>query len=225
MGPSDPRIYLTLRCNLRCPYCSNGPNVAAYEELTAAEWRKWFNAYRWLKGVVFTGGEPTLHREFFDILTYALARCAVEVYSNFHAPLDWRAVPDFGHLRWRASCHAQTAEAARAWLANVDAARSAGQRLTLTTVLAPLEVLEVLRPHGVCVDTPQTRPPALPPPVDCNLPRILVGPEGNRYQCVGKLVRRAADGIVPMNIMGSVECLTPDQCAACDSIAAERRLM
>lgn len=224
MGPTDPRIYLTLRCSLRCSYCSNGLDLARYEEMDAAAWRAWLDRYKWIRGVVFTGGEPTLHRDFFDILANALVRCSVEVYSNFHRPLDWRRLPDYGHLRWRVSCHAQTPDDARAWLRNVEAARAAGQRLTLTTVLAPNEVLEVLRPYEVCVDAPQVRPSALPPPVDCNLPRILVGPDGNRYCCVGKLTKGQADGIVDMDVMGGHICWTPDACATCDSLASERRL-
>jgi len=226
MSPSDPRIYLTLRCNLSCSYCSNGPSPAHYEELSSDEWGEWFARNLRTPGVVFTGGEPTLHRGIADIVAMAVARCRrVEVYSNFFASRNWASVPAYPRLHWRASCHAQTAEAAREWVANVEAARAAGHRVFTTTVLAPAEVAEVLRPHGVCVDAPQVKPAPMVPPVICALPRVLVAPDGNRYYCVGKLVRHDTDGIVDVNMAGSIVCYTPDQCAVCDSLSAQRRVL
>lgn len=224
MSPSDPRIYLTLKCPMACSYCSNGPSPARYDELTADEWGEWFARNLRTPGVVFTGGEPTLHGGLADIVRMAVERCRrVEVYSNFFVAMNWASVPAHPHLHWRASCHAQTADGARDWVANVEAARAAGHDIFTTTVLAPAEVLDVLRPYGVCVDVPQVKPAPMAPPVVCTLPRVLVAPDGNRYCCVGKLVRRSADGIVDVNMAGSIICYTPDQCAVCDSIASQRR--
>jgi len=211
---------------MACDYCSNGPSPAHYDELSAGDWREWFSRYTLDSGVVFTGGEPTLHSGFSDIVGMAVARCRrVEVYSNFFVNGNWSSVPAYPQLNWRASCHAQTADAAREWVANVAAARAAGHRVFTTTVLAPAEVAEVLRPHGVCVDVPQVKPAPMNPPVVCALPRILVGPDGNRYYCVGKLVRHNTDGIVDVNMAGSIICYTPDQCAVCDSLSAQRKAL
>jgi len=226
MSPNDPRIYLTLSCNLACPYCSNGPSTAYYDELTADEWGEWFARNLRTQGVVFTGGEPTLHRGFADIVRMAVERCRrVEVYSNFSVAGHWASVPAHPHLHWRASCHSQTAAGARKWVANVSAARAAGHDIFATTVLAPADVLDVLRPHNVCVDVPQVKPAPMAPPVACTLPRVLVAPDGNRYYCVGKLVRHDTGGIVDVNMAGSIICYTPDQCAVCDSLSAQRKAL
>ena len=225
MNAETPRIYLTLRCQLACHYCSNGTLLAEYEELTGPEWE---SRIRFLPGleVVLTGGEPSLHPDFYDIIRRVSASHFLNIYSNFKYPLHLDQLPAQPKgIHWRASCHAQTVEEAAEWIENVTATRHAGHRMTLTTVLCPDEVLEVLRPHRICVDPPQAAPSPLRPPVRCTLPRLLVAPDGNRYHCVGKLVRKDACGIVGSSDGNTIICQTPDRCAKCDSIASQRILV
>ena len=224
MTARTPRVYLTLRCNLKCWYCSNGFSVADYEELTANEWVGRIQSMP-ESDVVLTGGEPTLHPEFYGILNALAPFRAMWVYSNFVKPLDVSRVPVQARIVWRASCHAQGVKQAEDWVANVSAARQLGQRMILTTVHCPPEVLDVLRSHSVCVDTPQEIPPPLLPPVRCTLDRILVAPDGNRYHCVGKLVRKEPTGIVPYADGNTVICQAPHLCATCDSVASQRSPM
>jgi hypothetical protein len=222
MNPTVPRIYLTLRCNLNCGYCSNGTLLAEYEELTAVEWEQRIRAIRGDE-VVFTGGEPTLHREFYEIVQRLSREFVLNVYSNFARPLELsRLPPQPRGIRWRASCHAQTEEDAAQWIENVTVAREAGYPMTLTTVLPPAEVVEALRGHHILVDCPQVKPTPLKAPVRCTLPRVLVAPDGRRFHCVGKLVRKDASGVVGYSDGNTIICQKPNRCAACDSLASKR---
>ena len=212
-----PRVYLTLRCDLRCYFCSNGPKVARYEELGADEWIERIGQ---LAGdeVVFTGGEPTLHPFFWAIVQSCEKR--MHIYSNFARPIEMPAGLD---IHWRASCHAQTADDAQKWVRNVTAIHKLGYKMTLTTVYCPVDVLEVLRPHGIVVDPPQHRPLPIPGTVRCTLPRILIAPDGRRFHCVSKLVRRDPQGVVALEGPDTIICHDATRCVACDRIASERR--
>jgi pyruvate formate lyase activating enzyme len=51
-------------CNLRCPFCQNGPLVTGYEDLPTVDLDLIAGYLRgkrdWIDGVVITGGEPTI---------------------------------------------------------------------------------------------------------------------------------------------------------------------
>jgi PqqA peptide cyclase len=65
---------LTYRCPLRCPYCSNPENLAAYRgELTTEQWCKVLDEAREL-GVLqvhLSGGEPLVRRDLADLIAHA----------------------------------------------------------------------------------------------------------------------------------------------------------
>lgn len=209
---------------MACPYCSNGRQIATFHELTAAEWNQRIRCFRGAE-VAFTGGEPTLHPEFYELVTMLSRDYAVNVYSNFKEPLDLSRLPSQpACLHFRASCHAQTAEEAEEWIANVERCHNAGYRMTCTTVLPPKPVVEALRGRHVIVDAPQVKPTALAPPVRCTLPRYLIAPDGRRFHCVGKLVRADPSGVVPYSDGHTIICRTPNRCAKCDSLASQRSL-
>ncbi|MCL1997440.1 MAG: radical SAM protein [Turicibacter sp.] len=67
-------LHLTMDCNLDCKYCYMRDNTNNGNHALPAE--KWLNILRKLKDVgveevMFTGGEPTLHRELEIILKFA----------------------------------------------------------------------------------------------------------------------------------------------------------
>lgn len=71
-------ISLANRCNLACTYCWYETDAAAYpsRQLSAVNYAAWFEACAkvlTLENVYLTGGEPTLHAEFEDILCVAAA--------------------------------------------------------------------------------------------------------------------------------------------------------
>lgn len=72
-APSKVYFELTRKCNLNCIYCYNKSNFAFSKELSK---EKIFSVLDELEKVGtfeirFTGGEPTIHKDFFEILNYA----------------------------------------------------------------------------------------------------------------------------------------------------------
>jgi len=65
---------LTYRCPLRCPYCSNPENLAAYRgELTTEQWCRVLDEAREL-GVLqvhLSGGEPLVRRDLAELIAHA----------------------------------------------------------------------------------------------------------------------------------------------------------
>lgn len=67
-------LYLTNKCNLRCPHCymfSGDPNG---DELSTEEIKKLISEYRTIahgKKITISGGEPTVRDDFEDIVDYA----------------------------------------------------------------------------------------------------------------------------------------------------------
>jgi len=225
MNNMTPRCYLTLRCNLACAFCSNGHDIAKYREMTAGEWISHI-AFFGTRDVVFTGGEPTLHKDFYQVINGLARTHEMTVYTNCKESLATSMLPCTPRLlTFRCSCHAQTVEEAAKWIEHVTAIRGGGYRVFWTTVHCPPAVLDVLKPHGITVDEPQYAPEAMDAPVKCHLPRRLVAPDGKRYHCVGKLVKGDPSGRVPYNSVDTVQCDTPGLCAACDSLSAERSAM
>ncbi len=64
--------YLTLNCNLNCPYCINDPDdrvVRKRKEMTAEEWINSLNKVDFGDiPLTLGGGEPTIHPGFFEIV-------------------------------------------------------------------------------------------------------------------------------------------------------------
>lgn len=65
-------IQLVRVCNQKCRFCSNPETGAVLPYDTAV---KYIDKYREMKyeGVVFTGGEPTLHEDLSHLIAYALS--------------------------------------------------------------------------------------------------------------------------------------------------------
>lgn len=216
-----PRVYLSLRCDLACAYCSNGKDIRWDEadELNADAWLKRFAK---LPGdeLVFTGGEPTLHAGFLDIIT----RCPKDmwIYSNFARDLD---VPLGLRIHWRASCHATTSQEAARWLRRVSDMHEKGYKMTCTVVKGTVkgDAMARLHDHNIIVDDVQKSPEPLDGPVLCRLPRILIAPDGMRYHCVSKLVRHDFSGIVGLHGGDDLVCHDGTRCVPCDSLASERK--
>jgi sulfatase maturation enzyme AslB (radical SAM superfamily) len=64
--------YITLRCNLDCQYCINKASNdlnRKREELSSKEWLCFFNKIESNINITIGGGEPTLHKDFYEIVT------------------------------------------------------------------------------------------------------------------------------------------------------------
>jgi radical SAM protein with 4Fe4S-binding SPASM domain len=69
-------LELTRRCNLTCPHCYIEGGAPRENEMVASEFFRLLDDFAdmgvW--GVAFTGGEPTLHPEFANLVRHARAR-------------------------------------------------------------------------------------------------------------------------------------------------------
>lgn len=65
-------VFITRKCNLKCPYC-NVPEFS-YNELNLNDWIKAIQILDCLKvtKIHFLGGEPTLYKDFFDVVKYVI---------------------------------------------------------------------------------------------------------------------------------------------------------
>ncbi len=71
-------VFITRRCNLRCPYC-NVPKINQ-PELSYQEWVKAIQILQklWVVKIHFLGGEPTLYKDFFNVIKYVVDNTDME---------------------------------------------------------------------------------------------------------------------------------------------------
>jgi uncharacterized Fe-S cluster-containing radical SAM superfamily protein len=76
-------IEITNRCNLRCVYCYAEVNKSR-TELSGTQWIRILDGmYRHgLRAILVSGGEPFMHPDVMDVLSWAAPRLIVEINSN-----------------------------------------------------------------------------------------------------------------------------------------------
>jgi len=77
--------FLTFSCNLRCNYCINRYNgLYKYKPMPAKDWIRGLNRIEARKDlpITITGGEPTIHRGFYKILTGMNKNIPVDLLTN-----------------------------------------------------------------------------------------------------------------------------------------------
>jgi len=81
-------MYLTLRCNFKCPYCINnndgrGIKTRRRKEINAEQWANALNKIQFGKiPLTIGGGEPTLHAGFFELLDRLRPDIKVDLLTN-----------------------------------------------------------------------------------------------------------------------------------------------
>lgn len=84
-------IHLTNKCNLRCPHCYMSSGFEEENELTTEEVFTLIKNFKNIAGGKFvdiTGGEPTIRKDFFEIVEFADSiGMEVDVYTN---GTNWR---------------------------------------------------------------------------------------------------------------------------------------
>lgn len=92
LGSKAPTVaaLLTLRCNQLCPHCFVTQHPDKYAaggsgELAGERWVRFFEGLRSPHRVILTGGEPTLHPDFKEILRGVPARHQRIVATNLTA--------------------------------------------------------------------------------------------------------------------------------------------
>ena len=113
-------FFLTLACNLRCPYCINRHGMTA--DSTSA--RRHMSADEWIAAadrlllrddlpLTLQGGEPTLHKDFFRIVNEVKPEIRMDLMTNLMFDVDafianvpvWRFTREAPYAAIRVSYH------------------------------------------------------------------------------------------------------------------------
>lgn len=233
------RVYLTLRCNLQCEYCVNnhvdgGVHLREYTLLTPKEWLHLLHTLD--RDIIITGGEPFLYTGLKEIIQGLKAHYKITIYSNLMVPLP----SDISWLKRKGltiygSYHpGQRLESS--FIKNVQALQHEGVHFTLHAIntqgrdqLAKI-LGEQLAGQDLKVTIDEDQRELFPcsskqyrKRVLCRKSIILIAPDGYRYPCVSRLVRRTE----PLeNLLKepfttewqSVECPDYGFCAPCDGL-------
>ncbi|MDR2728542.1 MAG: radical SAM protein [Chitinispirillales bacterium] len=208
------RIYLTLECNLKCEYCTNECHKNNGEDrrsqYAGVDFEKWAQALKRLKlPVVITGGEPSLYPSVIELLN---ALCGAKIPIKFYTNLVWSK--EFTDL-WLNEMKNPDVELFVSYHAKSLKPQKFAQKILLLksnnkfngivhTVLtkenggAVREAVKVFNEAGIslmiddnydylygesCSQKIRRR-------VICRKKVIIIAPDGNRYQCISKMVRR-----------------------------------
>lgn len=85
--------FLTLRCNYACSYCINKHGtIKPRHEMSAAQWCEGLNRLKIDRGrmvpVTLCGGEPTVHREWSDIISGIKEEMYIDILTNLTFDLE-----------------------------------------------------------------------------------------------------------------------------------------
>lgn len=216
-------VFLTFACNYRCDYCINWQMDARRmsEHMSAQQWADALNRLRLHDGLPISlqGGEPTVHREFYDIIDRLDPSLPVDLLTNLQFDVDefMRRVPperikrDAPYASIRASYHPQVMSLPETIEKTLTLLRN-GYSIGLFGVLHPEQKGAILRAQQQCRQAgidfrtkeflgtyrgrlygtyryPQGLDGDHPQTVWCRASELLVDPAGYVYRCHHDLYR------------------------------------
>jgi len=90
-------MFISLNCNLRCPYCINlndknsSRSKMSGDMMSGADWVRAINRLEIGRDdlpVTFQGGEPTIHKDFFDIVNGVRDEIKLDLLTNMVFNVD-----------------------------------------------------------------------------------------------------------------------------------------
>lgn len=244
-----PRVYPTLKCNLACPYCSDGlaydKSAMGYSSLTPAEWVAIIDS---LPGdsVIFTGGEPTLYRGLGEVIN-GVGKSDVRVYTNLafdhRAFLDSLKKPVTFFTSFHPCNKGVTADrsllALKALLAHKNCAGVSSHHIIRHpangTDAEIGQFVKAFKKDGINLltygdqnvvnaNSREACAHRIARTVRCRLDRILLAPDGRRFFCVSKMVRMKEDGVIPRDSTApEMLCGEYGMCSPCDEVAVTEK--
>ncbi|MDY7000177.1 MAG: radical SAM protein [Thermodesulfobacteriota bacterium] len=231
------RIYPTLRCNLRCPYCVNEQMGATFKKYQLAPPEKWAEAInREKRHVVFTGGEPFLYPNLDRLANFIDPELRVRIYTNLCLGVLETLRKIKRRVHFFVSWHPRKGAEKDTFLANLNYILDAPHMTADIHVIDAEETRELLaedlkyfRSKGIDpnVDSDQRTfegsGRAEPVTAYCRRRIYLIAPDGTRYQCVSRLMRRVRPMEnffeTPLGPEANVDiCGEFGNCAPCDSL-------
>lgn len=77
--PLSLTFQLTRACNYKCVYCSEPPGIP---QSSLPELKRMIDSLRGMRRIILSGGEPMLHKNFWEILEFARERFEIVVLST-----------------------------------------------------------------------------------------------------------------------------------------------
>jgi len=238
------RIYPTLACNLRCDYCVNRHYPSAYRGdeyplLPAAQWAEALN--RIGRNVIITGGEPFLYPGIDVLLNSLREELKVKIYTNFAVKKTLDIMERVERPVVFLGSYHPVSGPPDDFIRTINNLRETGKFSgTIHTIEAAcpkdelLEMKERFRQDGWDLQLDRDQRILFPgaqmnfrKKVECRRRIILVAPDGNRYQCVSKMLRRKEPlGNIfdrdPEPEEMAVICAEYGCCAPCDGLGETR---
>jgi len=92
--------YLTLRCNLNCPYCINDFKKVKRKRDEIGEWANGLNRFETDIPITLGGGEPTLHKDFYKIVKNIKPTLKLDLLTNLQFDEDEFIKNCKGRFNW-----------------------------------------------------------------------------------------------------------------------------
>lgn len=198
------RAYPTLACNLKCPHCVNQhvPDKAKGEQ--RLDWKQWATIFnREKRHVVLTGGEPFLFPGLIDLVNAIESQMGVRIYSNFSLNVRDAIASLQRPCTFYVSWHAGQKVDREIFWNNLQAVKANPLAAVEVHCINTLEGNEQIqedrefflsRGLEMPMDEDQRgfigADPAQGEMAWCGRRIYLLSPEGVRYQCVSKIMRR-----------------------------------
>ncbi|MCP4975385.1 MAG: radical SAM protein [Maribacter sp.] len=236
------RIYLTLECNLTCRYCVN--QCHSKEKLKDDDFvsaKKWITAInRENRDVIFTGGEPTLHPDFIEIVNSINPNIHVKVYTNLIWSDDFteRYISELSRpIKLFVSYHPSGGKP-EPFIGRILRLQKAGKFNGIVHSVDYKKQREFIKKArdkfkeaGIELTIDEDQEEVFSEAcaqeskniVECSKKIILISSDGTRYQCVSKLVRgiNPLENILEENLKKELvhsTCHEYGYCAPCDML-------
>jgi len=85
-------VFLTLACNYRCSYCINYFEITQFDKLLirGEDWARGLNRIvsRDDLPITLQGGEPSIHKDFIELLNYIKPTLKIDILTNIQFDVD-----------------------------------------------------------------------------------------------------------------------------------------
>ncbi len=239
------RVYFTLECNLKCSYCVNdchGPIDKEFHK-SDIDGEQWIEALNKIgRDVIITGGEPTLYKDLVKVINGIDSKLKIKMYTN----LIWsrKTIDQFKNdlnrdVELYISYHCQSKAPEKFIETVLELKKSKNFNGVVHTVNTPeyadfIEKADKIFGENdipLIIDDDQAEvydeasAQKFRKNVRCSKKLIILGPNGDRYQCVSKLVRKddPLENVFKEPLKAPLvvsECDDYGYCAPCDMLGS-----